>query len=159
MALFLSTYTNKVDKKGRVSVPAPFRAVLSGQNFSGIVAYPSFVNPCIEACGMDRLEALYSHIDTLEPFSEEREAFATSILGGSEQLPFDSDGRVKLPDSLIELGGITEQALFVGKGETFEIWEPKAFRTYATRMREIAQNRRQLLGARNRTNPEQGGAQ
>jgi len=145
MALFLSTYTNKVDKKGRVSIPAPFRAVLANQNFAGIVAYGSFVNPCVEACGMDRIEALSNSIDTLDPFSEERDAFATTILGGSVQLSFDSEGRVMLPADLIELGNITEKATFVGKGATFEIWQPEAFTDYFANARKEALNKRALL--------------
>lgn len=145
MALFLSTYTNKVDKKGRVSVPALFRTVLASQHFNGIVAYTSFVNPCIEACGMDRIEHLSASIDSLDPYSEERDAFATTILGGSIQLPFDGEGRVLLPELLLEDAGIKEQAVFVGKGATFEIWSPEGFETYAAKARDIAKEQRAAL--------------
>jgi MraZ protein len=148
MALFLSTYTNKVDKKGRVSVPASFRAILASQNFSGIVAYDSFINPCVEACGMDRIEKLHTQIETLDPFSEEHDAFSSTILGGSQQLAFDSEGRVMLPKSMLESSGISEQAVFVGKGQTFEIWEPKAFEEHMAVARKLAQERRSQLRAR-----------
>ncbi|MCC7260476.1 MAG: division/cell wall cluster transcriptional repressor MraZ [Alphaproteobacteria bacterium] len=153
MALFLSTFVNKVDKKGRVSVPASFRTVLSTQHFSGIVAYSSFVNPCIEACGMDRIEKLHESIDALDPFSEERDAFAATILGGSLQLPFDGEGRVMLPELLLGQAKISDKALFVGKGATFEIWEPEAFESYSVAAREKALQSRQLL----RTRPSNGG--
>ena len=155
MALFLSTYCNKLDKKGRISVPAGFRTVLGKQEFSGIVAYSSFINQCIEACGMDRIEKLSSRIETLDPFSEDRDAFATAILGGSVQLGFDGEGRVMLPESLITLAGLKDQALFVGKGETFEIWEPEAFAAYSAQAREIARARRGHL----RAETPQGGVQ
>ena len=108
MALFLSTYINKVDKKGRVSVPASFRAVLAHQHFGGIVAYASFINECVEACGLDRIERISESIDSLDPYSEERDAFATTILGGSVQLSFDGEGRVLLPESLIDVSGISD---------------------------------------------------
>jgi len=97
MALFLSTFAKKIDKKGRVSVPAQFRAALTEESFGGIVVYSSFVNPCVEASGMARIEKLSSGIDSLDPFSDERDAFATAVLGGSFQLQFDSEGRVTLP--------------------------------------------------------------
>lgn len=148
MALFLSTYVNKVDKKGRVSVPAPFRAILATQHYPGIVAYGSFINPCVEACGMERIEKLHSQIESLDPFSEERDAFSTTILGGSQQLGFDSEGRVMLPDSLVELAGINDQAVFVGKGETFEIWQPKAYEDYAVEARRLAAEKRLHLRSR-----------
>ncbi len=145
MALFLSTFVNKVDKKGRVSVPAPFRAVLMNQAFGGIIAYSSFVNPCIEACSMERLERLSSSIDTLDPYSDERDAFATTILGGSVQLPFDGEGRVLLPESLLQNAKIDEQAVFVGKGATFEIWQPAAFELYSQKARDLAKEQRATL--------------
>lgn len=145
MALFLSTFTNKIDKKGRVSIPAPFRSALAGQEFHGIIAYGSFINPCIEACGYDRIAKLSANIETLDPFSEERDAFATTILGGSSQISFDSEGRVMLPESLIADAGLSEQALFVGKGETFEIWQPDAFTEYAESARKLAREKRLKL--------------
>lgn len=143
--LFLSTFEKQIDKKGRVSVPASFRAVLTGQHFSGIVAYGSFVNPCIEACGMTRIEKLYQRIESLDPFSEERDAFATAILGGSVQLPFDGEGRVVLPEGLLATANIRDAAVFVGKGETFEIWAPDAFRAYEATARELAKAKRASL--------------
>ena len=145
MALFLSTYHNNLDKKGRISVPAPFRAALVQQNFTGIVAYASFINPCIEACAMERIEKLSSRLETLDPFSEERDAFATAILAGSMQLPFDGEGRVMLPEQLIAQAGLKDAAMFVGKGPTFEIWEPKTFHAYAERARKLALEKRLAL--------------
>lgn len=143
--LFLSTFTNKIDKKGRVSVPASFRASLASQAFSGIIAYSSFVNPCIEACSMNRIEVISQTIDNLDPYSEIRDAFATTILGGCVQLGFDSEGRIIIPENLIELANIDEQACFVGKGATFEIWSPEIFADYAAKARELAKKDRQSL--------------
>lgn len=157
MALFLSTYTNKVDKKGRVSVPAQYRNMLANQIFHGVVAYASFVHPCIEASGIDRIERLSDSIDALDPFSEERDAFATAILGGSQQLSFDGDGRVILPESLLKVAGITDQAIFVGKGKTFEIWNPQTFEAYAAKARELAQEKRGSLRLTSAPAPSSGG--
>lgn len=145
MALFLSTYQNRIDRKGRVSVPASFRAVLAGQAFAGIIAYGSFVNPCVEACGMDRIERLHAAIEHLDPFSEEHDAFATAILGGSVQLPFDPEGRVTLPEELLTAGNIAEMAVFVGKGKTFEIWNPEAHAAHAEAARKLARAQRSRL--------------
>jgi MraZ protein len=145
MALFLSTFTNKIDKKGRISIPAQFRLALANQDFAGVIVYESFVNPCIEGCDMERIRQLSESIDNLDPFSETRDAFATAILGGAMQLSFDSDGRVTLPESLIEITGITEKAVFVGKGTTFEIWHPEKFEEYAKKAKEDARQNRGLL--------------
>ena len=152
MDLFLSTYINKIDKKGRVSVPASFRAALKEQQFSGIVAYSSFINPCIEGCGMDRIERLSASIDNLDPYSDERDAFATTILGGSVQLPFDGEGRILLPEALLSIASLSEQAAFVGKGKTFEIWEPVALQEYAAKAKELAKTQRATLKLQTGTN-------
>lgn len=145
MPLFLSTFEKKIDKKGRVSVPSGFRATLTNEAFNGIVVYPSFINPCIEACAMSRIEALSEQIDTLDPFSEEHDAFAATILGGSIQLAFDGEGRVVLPPELLEETRIEQDAVFVGKGKTFEIWEPGAFASHAEESRKLALEKRDML--------------
>lgn len=145
MALFLSTFTNKIDAKGRVSVPVQFRASLVNENFSGMVVYESFVNDCIEGCDLDRIKKLSESIDNLDPFSEERDAFATAVLGGSTQLAIDGDGRVILPESLLKKAKIKGNAVFVGKGSTFEIWEPKKFEEYMAKAKKDAKAKRNLL--------------
>lgn len=152
MALFLSTFEKQIDKKGRVSVPPSFRAVLAAQSFNGMIAYPSFVHPCIEACGMQRLEKLNERIEALDPFSEERDAFATAILGAAVQLAFDSEGRVVIPEQLLAKADITSTGIFVGKGATFEIWAPAKFAQHETATRELALKRRLSLKS------DQGGA-
>ncbi len=143
--LFLSTYHNRLDKKGRVSVPAPFRAVLAAQHFNGIVAYASPHYACIEACGMNRIMKINERIEQLDPYSEERDAFATTIFGESVQMSFDTEGRVMLPEKLIAFARLKEQVTIVGKGEVFEMWEPGAFEAHARQARVLVQEKRHRL--------------
>ncbi len=145
MALFLSTFTNKIDTKGRVSVPSQFRASLVNNDFSGVVLYESFINDCIEGCDIERIKKISESIDNLDPFSEERDAFATAVLGGSFQLTIDGDGRVILPESLLKKAKIKDNAVFVGKGSTFEIWEPKQFEEYMAKAKKEAKDKRNML--------------
>ena len=147
MALFLSTIEKQIDKKGRVSVPPTFRAVLAAQNFNGMIAYASFTNSCIEACGMERIEKLHARIEALDPFSEEHDAFATAILGGATQLAFDSEGRVVIPEGLLKKANITDTGVFVGKGATFEIWSPALVAAQEAKMRDLALAKRLSLKA------------
>jgi MraZ protein len=140
--LFLSTYHNRLDKKGRVSIPAQFRAVLAAQQFHGIVAYASPQYACIEACGMERIVKINERIEQMDPYSEERDAFATAIFGESVQLSFDTEGRVMLPDALIAFAKFKEDVTIVGKGEVFELWAPQAFEAHAERARKIVHEKR-----------------
>lgn len=145
MALFLSTFTNKIDSKGRVSIPAQFRASLVNKEFSGVVVYESFVNDCIEGCDIERIKQISESIDSLDPFSEDRDALATALLGGSIQLSIDNEGRVVMPESLLKKVKIKDQAVFVGKGATFEIWQPERFEEYMSKSRKDAKDKLNLV--------------
>ena len=101
--MFLSTYENKLDKKGRVSVPASFRSYLSNMGYNGIVCFPSFNNQSIEAWPQDRIEKISNAIDTLNPFEDKKDYFATSILSESINLQFDSEGRILIIEKLLRL--------------------------------------------------------
>ncbi|MFK7974000.1 MAG: division/cell wall cluster transcriptional repressor MraZ [Rickettsiaceae bacterium] len=145
MNIFLSRYINKIDAKGRVSVPAGYRTALATQSFNGIIVYPSFKNQCIEACSMSRLEELSKIIHNLDPYSEERDAFETIVLGEAVQLQFDNEGRVILPNYLTKQVDITNQACFVGKGLVFEIWNPDYFNAHLESARAIAKDNKLIL--------------
>ena len=128
--MFLSSYENKLDKKGRVSVPASFRSYLSNLGYNGVICYPSFNNQSIESCSQDRIEKLSNTIDSLNPFEEKRDFFATSILSESISLQFDSEGRISLSSKLLKHAKIKNNMLFVGQGKTFQIWEPTTFEKF-----------------------------
>jgi MraZ protein len=126
VALFMSTYVNKVDRKGRVSVPATFRTAIADQSFDGIVAFPSLDYEALEATGIDRMEAVSAGLDEIEQ-PDEQQSLATLILARSQRLPFDPEGRIVLPEKFAAHAHITESAAFVGLGPSFQIWEPNRF--------------------------------
>ena len=143
--MFLSNYENRIDKKGRVSVPATFRSHLNSVGYNGFISYPSFNHSALEACSQDRIEKLSNTIDSLNPFEEKRDFFATSILSESENLQFDTEGRVSLSEKLLKHAKIKSNVLFVGLGKTFQIWEPNNFKKFKTVARKKAyQNRSNL---------------
>ena len=143
--MFLSTYENKLDKKGRVSVPATFRSHLNSMGYNGFITYPSFNHNALEACSQDRIEKLSDTIDSLNPFEEKRDFFATSILSESVNLQFDTEGRVSFTEKLLSHAKIDNNILFVGLGKTFQIWEPKIFEKFRIVARKKAfQNRSNL---------------
>ena len=143
--MFLSSYENKLDKKGRVSVPATFRSHLSSLGYNGFISYPSFNHSALEACSQDRIEKWSNTIDSLNPFEEKRDYFATSILSESVNLQFDTEGRVSLTEKLLKHANIKDNILFVGLGKTFQIWEPKTFEKFKVVARKKAyQNRSNL---------------
>ena len=143
--MFLSTYENKLDKKGRVSVPASFRSHLSNLGYNGVICYPSFNNQCIESWPQDRIEKISNAIDSLSPFEEKKDYFATSILSESTNLQFDSEGRILLTSKLLKHAKIKNRILFVGQGQTFQIWDPTAFEKFRVNARKKSNIHRSSL--------------
>jgi MraZ protein len=125
--LFLSTHLNRVDKKGRVSVPASFRATLLNLPlaFAGVVLFRASKQNCLEGFDHHTMASLSARLDHFDLFSDDQDDLATAIFGDSVQLPFDSEGRIVLPEDLMAHAGITDTAAFVGMGRKFQIWEPE----------------------------------
>ena len=143
--MFLSSYENNIDKKGRVSVPASFRSHLITMGYNGFISYPSFNHTALEACSQDRIEKLSDSIDSLNPFEEKRDYFGTSVMSESVSLQFDTEGRVSFTEKLLNHAKIKNNILFVGLGKTFQIWEPKIFEKFKVIARKKAyQNRSNL---------------
>lgn len=146
MDSFRGRFTNKIDSKGRVSVPAKFRAVSIAQGLNGVICFPP-LNPgnYIEGCGPSFSSVIDQMLDRLDPFSPERDMLASVLVGESAELTFDADGRVVLPEAMRAYAGITEEATFVGMGLKFQIWEPKAYDAYYAKALQGAQTHRELL--------------
>ena len=145
MNLFLSTFVNKLDKKGRVCVPASFRLALSQQSFQGIVVFRSFKLPAIEGMGIDRMQRLSERVDQLDLFSDAQDDLTASIFSDSQMLAFDGDGRVVLNQVLLDHANIQEGVAFVGRGSTFQIWNAHDFEAYQQEARQRIQNNRNTL--------------
>ena len=111
-------------------MPASFRSHLSNLGYNGIICYPSFNHQCIESWSQDRIEKISNSIDSLNPFEEKKDFFATSILSEGINLQFDSEGRILLTTKLLKHAKIKNSMLFVGQGKTFQIWEPTIFEKF-----------------------------
>ena len=126
-------------------MPASFRSYLGSMGYNSVICYPSFNNSSIEACPQNRIEKLSNSIDSLNPFEEKRDIFATSVLSESVNLQFDSEGRISIPSKLLNHAKIKQTMLFVGQGKTFQIWEPKLFEKFKLQARKKANLNRSSL--------------
>ena len=111
-------------------MPASFRSYLSNLGYNGVICYPSFNNQCIESWPQDRIEKITNSIDSLNPFEEKKDYFATSILSESINLQFDNEGRILLTSKLLKHAKIKNSMVFVGQRKTFQIWEPAIFEKF-----------------------------
>jgi len=136
MRNFRSQYTNRIDAKGRISVPSSFRAVIAEGGWAGICCLRSPTDRAIDAYSQERLDKLTDMIEQHDPMSEKYRHLNIALNGGSWEIAFDSEGRIVLPEELLHHARITEQATFVGLGPYFQIWEPES---YAARFEQAFQ--------------------
>lgn len=148
MALLVGRHVNRIDKKGRVSVPKPFRSAFARQDFNGVYAYPLFKSPAIEVCGESFMARLSDSLDELDMFSDEQDDLATVIMNNAEALPLDPEGRIVLPKRFLDHAGIKADAVFVGRGRRFQIWASDAFEGHNQRAFERARARGATLKLR-----------
>ena len=134
MALFIGTHQNKLDAKGRVSIPAQFRSVLKKMSHAGegapiatMYLRPSHQHACIEGWTELGFEALSAPVaEGYNLFSPEHEDFVLALFGDACAMETDKEGRIMLPASLVDHAGLTENVTFIGTRNTFQIWEPAA---------------------------------
>jgi MraZ protein len=156
MDRFVSTFTNKIDAKGRVSIPAPFRAVLErdaygGKDVSkpgaGIYCYPSLDAPALDAGGERLAQKIDGLLAGLPDYSDERDELSVALYGDVQVLAIDGDGRIVLPEPLRTHAGIGAQITFVGLGDKFQMWSPERFQERRDAARAKVHAHRRLFAA------------
>jgi len=148
MERFVSNHTLRLDAKGRVSIPAPFRQVLARDGFDGLYCYPTLDRSAIDAGGNALLKEIEALMAGFLPFSDERDQLATALYGTSETLKIDSEGRVILTEQLKAHAGIADAVTFVGLGHKFQIWEPNRFRAQLKEATDGVRALKRQLGSR-----------
>lgn len=136
MNRFLSNATNRIDSKGRVSVPGPFRAVLQTMAISELYTLQSLDMPAVDAGGMDLLERYEMRIGDADPLMQTSDDLSFFCHGDGSFLKLDSTGRITMTDAIREHTGIKDEVAFVGRGSFFQMWKPEAFRAHREAVRE-----------------------
>jgi MraZ protein len=124
MAVFFGTHTMKIDGKGRVSMPAPFRDALQKAGSPDAVLMPTEGAPVIEGCDRAYVEALVDRAYDDDKLDEPVRQQMLGMLGELVTLTFDPEGRFVFPQALRDRCAVTDAAVFVGRGRTFQIWHP-----------------------------------
>ena len=157
MDLFLSTFEHRIDKKGRLSVPAPFRSVLERRR-DPLYLFKSLTEPCLEGCGPDRIGQIVDAIDTLDSLSVEVATLQT-MLSSAQEMKLDSEGRIMLNSDFITFAKLEELALYAGIGRSFQIWLPSQYRMREADARARAKTNglpSLRFGQANRNSPDSG---
>lgn len=144
MNRFLSNATNKIDTKGRVSVPALFRSVLAQRDIQELYCLQDLVFPAISVGGPELLERYERQIASVDPFSPEANQMSLLVHGGGVYMRLDQEGRLMVTDFIRSFTGITTEVTFVGRSDHFQLWQPQAFHE----AQRLAREGRALTGVR-----------
>lgn len=134
--IFLSTYENKIDSKGRVSVPASFRSVLEVQS-QPLILTRSLTDDCLQGQGAQRMQQIVEVLDTMDALSPEVQMLQ-AMLAHAQEMKIDSEGRIFLPEEFLSYANLENTVMFVGVGRLFEIWRPETYRAREGAQRDAA---------------------
>lgn len=153
--VFLGTYENRIDEKGRVSVPARYRSILLEGGAKGMIAFPSYRSASIECCSYHFMENLQKRTENIDFFSEEQEDWSLALFSAASELTIDGEGRIVLPSEFSSHASLQDKAIFVGRGSLFQIWAPGRIAPLRKQARErLSQKGASLpsdLGVRNQS--------
>jgi MraZ protein len=138
MDRYLGRHSKRIDAKGRVSIPAPFRSVLARDGSEGVFALRSLMHPAVDAGGQALIGEIDALLSSYEPFSEDYQSLSIALLGGGDTLSMDGEGRIVLPDWIRETTGIADEVVFVGQGTKFQLWSPDRYGEIEARARADA---------------------
>lgn len=147
MTQFVGTHFGKLDRKGRISVPAAFRAELEAAATSHLVFRISHQHPCIEARSRAVFQHMLESILSLAHFSEERDDLEAGLIADSTMLRIDGDGRLVLPEEMVGEIGLAENVAFLGKGDRFEIWDAEKAKAHVAEAKARVREKRLTLAA------------
>ena len=136
--IFLSTYENKIDRKGRVSVPATFRATLE-VNSQPLIITKSLTSACLEGQGSARIQQIVDVLDTMDALAEETRTLQ-ALLSNAQEMKLDAEGRIMLPEEFLAYADLNETIIFAGVGRLFEMWNPSSWREREAAQREAARS-------------------
>ena len=135
MNRFLSNAVNRIDAKGRVSVPAHFRTVVQQRGYSELYAIRQLDVPALDVGGLDLLDRYEERMKLEDPFLQTADDMSFFVHGDGAFLKLDQDGRITVTDFIREHTGISSEVAFVGRGNFFQMWEPGKLSAYGAEVR------------------------
>jgi MraZ protein len=135
MDRFLSSAVNRIDAKGRVSVPAHFRSIVQKRGYTDLYALRALDAPALNVGGPDLLDRFEERIAQEDPFLQTADDMSFFYYGDGAFLKLDQDGRITVNEFIREHTGIGNEVAFVGRGHFFQMWEPERLRAYGAEVR------------------------
>jgi MraZ protein len=128
--MFQGEYTNNMDDKGRINIPAPFREVLlHSHNEPTIIVARDAQSTCLRAYPLREWKRLLAKLGARPSSDRVVQAFKRAVISSAQEYHPDKQGRILQPQSLRHYAGLSKQTVFAGSADTFEIWDTAAWET------------------------------
>ena len=121
--MFLGSNAHAIDDKGRLTLPAKWRAELA----SGVVVTRG-LDDCLFVFPQAKFESIAAEIDQAGIEFADARSWARYIAGMAEQIEIDKQGRILIPDNLRQFAHLNGQVVVLGVVSRIEIWNPEKFR-------------------------------
>lgn len=127
--MFQGEYTNNMDDKGRINIPAPFRDVLlKSYNEPTIIVARDAQATCLRAYPLQEWRRLLAKLGARPSSDRIVQAFKRAVVSSAQEYHPDKQGRVLIPQTLRTYASLSKSTVFAGLGDTFEIWDEVAWR-------------------------------
>jgi MraZ protein len=140
---FLGHVTNRIDAKGRVSVPAHFRSLIQKAGHAELYALRSLHLPALDIGGPGFLARYDGRLGHEDPFAETADDMSFYLHADGAFLKLDQDGRITVTDFIREHTGIASDVTFAGANTHFQMWQPERFEEHRARVRARLAERRE----------------
>ena len=143
--MFRGRFEHTIDPKGRVSIPAKFRELLS-EKYDDRIIITNF-DRCLVAYPYEEWRSVEEKIGSLSMVKKEVKAFQRFFISGATECPIDKLGRVLIPPTLRGYALLEKDVVFAGMGKMFELWSRERWTEEIKRAEENFEDMRESLAS------------
>ena len=123
--MFIGEYQHLIDDKGRLAVPAKFRAALKG---GAIITHG--LDHCLFVYGKNDWKIIAEKLKSLSFAQSNSRAFSRFMLAAAMEVDLDVQGRILIPDYLCEYAKLKKKTVIAGLYNRLEIWDEENWNRY-----------------------------
>ena len=147
MAAFIGDFTCKLDAKGRIVLPAPFKKIMVANGSDRFVVRKDLFENCLVLTPFNQWESELEKIRArLNAYKRDHNKFIRAFFRGLAEVSFDSNGRILIPKKLKETIGADSEVILVGVDSHIEIWSDKEYDTLDIEPEELGKLAEDILG-------------
>jgi len=140
--MFLGDYQHTLDAKGRVSLPAKFRAEMTGK-----LVVASGLDECLYVYPAEEYQSFVEDLVLQEDFEPRVRKLRRFFTAGAVEVELDSAGRISLPHKLRDYAGLGKDVAVIGNGNRIEIWDAAKWDSYSEAGESIEDLAKELADA------------